>query len=339
LAVLWPPLGILPGELARLSLGYLAGVADRTARFSLPSLATGGPLLPAAVAALVAVVAWRLRRGHRPVGGVAAVLGLTLLAWSAIPRAGPPDELTAVFFDVGQGDAAVVRTPEGGTVLIDAGPDPDQVARELTALGVRRIDLAVGTHAHADHLEGFPAVLSRFSVDLIIEPGCPSDAPSYGRFVDAVAAEDVRVHIPRGGEQLMVGRLIVEVLGPDRCHLDSPNDESIVLRLSYEGSTILFTGDAEVPAQEDLIEDGDPLEAEVLKVPHHGGDTSLPAFFEESGATLAVVSTGPNDYGHPVPSVLATLRGLGMRVVRTDLAGDVTVRFTDDGLLLESDPE
>jgi competence protein ComEC len=336
LAVLWPPLGDLPGELARLSLAYLAGVADRAARFSLPSLTAGDPVVPATVAALVGVAAWRLRRGRRPFGGAAAVLGLTLLAWSAIPRAGPPEELTAVFLDVGQGDAAVVTTPDGGTVLVDAGPDPDQVARELTTLGVRRIDLAVGTHAHADHVEGFPAVLSRFSVALLIEPGCPGDSPSYRRFMEAAAAEDVRVHHPRGGERLMVGRLVVEVLGPDHCYIDSPNDESIVVRLSYEGATILFAGDAEVPAQQDLIEDGDPLSADVLKVPHHGGDTSLPAFFEETGASLAVVSTGPNDYGHPVPSVLSTLRGLGMRVVRTDLAGDVTVRFTDAGLLLES---
>jgi competence protein ComEC len=118
--------------------------------------------------------------------------------------------------------------------------------------------------------------------------------------------------------------------------VDSPNDESIVLRLTYEGATLLFAGDAEVPAQQDLLEDGDPLQAAVLKVPPHGGDTSLPAFFEETEATLAVVSTGPNEYGHPVPSVLATLRSLGMRVVRTDRAGDVTVRFTEQGLLLES---
>jgi competence protein ComEC len=100
---------------------------------------------------------------------------------------------------------------------------------------------------------------------------------------------------------------------------------------------VLFTGDAEVPAQRDLLADGDPIEAEVLKVPHHGGDTSDPEFFQAVDARVAVVSTGPNTYGHPVPSVLAELRSAGMAVYRTDLAGDVTVRFEPGGLLVESD--
>jgi competence protein ComEC len=186
-------------------------------------------------------------------------------------------------------------------------------------------------------VEGFPAVLSRYPVSLLIEPGCPGDSPSYRRFLDAVSAEDVPVRHPRGGQVLEVGRLTIEVLGPDRCLGTGPNDDSLVLRLSYAGSTVLFPGDAEVPAQEDLLDDGDPIAAEVLKVPHHGGDTSSPEFFDGTDAVVAVVSTGPNDYGHPVPSVLAELRSLGMRVLRTDLAGDVTVRFENAGLLVESE--
>lgn len=80
-----------------------------------------------------------------------------------------------------------------------------------------------------------------------------------------------------------------------------------------------------------MLEDRDPIEADVLKVPHHGGDTSDPAFLEATGAAVAVVSTGPNTYGHPNPGVLEVLRTAGMSVYRTDLAGEITVRFTDDG--------
>jgi competence protein ComEC len=332
-----PPLGAAIGPLARLPLSYLVGVADRMARFGLPAVTSSAGWVPVAAAGVVMLVGWRVRQGRRPAGAVAGLLVVALVAWTAAPQAGPPRTLTVVFLDVGQGDAAVVRTPEGGTVVIDAGPEPDDVAIDLARLGVRRIDLAVATHAHADHVEGFPAVLARFAVSLMIEPGCPGDSPSYRRLLEAVAAEDVPVRHPRGGARLSVGRLAVEVLGPDRCSSDSPNADSLVLRLSYGGDSVLFPGDAEVPAQEDLLADGDPVAADVLKVPHHGGDTSTPEFFERTGADVAVVSTGPNEYGHPVASVLAELRRAGMQVLRTDHAGDVTVRFEGQGLLVESE--
>ena len=137
---------------------------------------------------------------------------------------------------------------------------------------------------------------------------------------------------------MTVGGATVEILGPDECSPggDSPNDESVVLRIIDGPWSVLFTGDAEVPAQRDLLEDGDPVQATVLKVPHQGGDTSDPAFFDAVGAAVAVVSVGPNEYGHPNPGVLATLAAEGMFLVRTDLAGDVTVSFAPSGPLVES---
>jgi competence protein ComEC len=337
-SALWEPLGRFVGGLAALPLGYLIGVADHMARLPLPSLAGAASAIVTAFGVLSVVVAWRLGRRRPSARAVAIGLSIVAVAWSTGPAAGPPASLTVTFLDVGQGDAAVVRTPEGGTVLIDAGPEPDQVAKELAALGVRRIDLAVATHAHADHLEGFPAVLSRFPVGLLLEPGCPADSPSYGRFLHAVEAEEIAVRHPRGGEVLSVGRLLVEVLGPDGCSPGglSPNDDSVVLRFRYGDATALFPGDAEVPAQRDMLEDEDPVTAAVLKVPHHGGDTSDPEFFDAVDATAAVVSTGPNDYGHPHPAVLAALREEGMAVYRTDVLGDVTVRFSGGDLLVDS---
>ncbi len=339
-ALAWAPLGGALGTAAALPLAYLIGLADRMARLPLPSLAGGGAAAVLASTALALLVAWRLRRGRRRVGAAAVALSLAAMAWAWGPTAGPPAALTVTFLDVGQGDAAVVRTPEGVTVVIDAGPDPDQVAVELARLGVRRIDLAVASHAHADHVEGFPAVFARFPVGLLLDPGCPGDSPSYRKYLAAVRAEDVPMRHARGGDRYGVGGLVIEVLGPDRCSAggSSPNDDSLVLRLRFGDAVILFPGDAEVPAQRDLLEDGDPVTAAVLKVPHHGGNTSDPAFFDAVDAAVAVVSTGPNDYGHPHPSALAALRVEGMAVYRTDLLGDVTVRFTPEGVLVESAP-
>jgi competence protein ComEC len=195
----------------------------------------------------------------------------------------------------------------------------------------------VASHAHADHLGGFPAVLARFPISLLIEPGCRGDSPSYREFLEAIGDEAVAVRHPRGGERLTVGDVTVEVLGPEECSGGaSPNDDSLVLRLSRGPATILFPGDAEVPAQEELLEDGDPVAADVLKVPHQGADTSTPEFFEAVGARVAVVPVGPNNYGHPNEGVLRQIQATGARVLRTDLAGTITVRFRGDEVLVES---
>jgi competence protein ComEC len=227
-------------------------------------------------------------------------------------------------------------------VLIDAGPDEQEVARDLARLGVRRIDMAVVSHAHADHVRGFPAIFARFPVALLVEPGCPADdSPVYLDMLDAARAEQIPIRNPRGGERLEVGGLTFEVLGPDLCSTEEPNDNSLVLLVHPANdadphSSVLFTGDVEEPAQRDLVADGDPVAAAVLKVPHQGGATSVEEFFHAVGAEVAVVSVGPNEYGHPVPWVLAALRRSGALVLRTDRSGEVTVRFDPRGVLVES---
>jgi competence protein ComEC len=334
LGVLWPAAGRVLGGLATIPLDYLMAVADRTGRFPLPSMTSEGALLPLVVSLLVLLTIWRLRRGRRPVVGAVVAVVLTAAAW-AMPLSEGERSLTVTFLDVGQGDAAVVRSPGGATVLIDAGPEEDQVATDLARLGVTRIDLAVASHAHADHVAGFPAILARFPVSLLMDPGCPGDSPIHARFLRSVRDEEVRVEHPRGGDRFAVGDLSVEVLGPDECSsMSEPNDDSIVLRISLGQDSILFPGDAEVPAQQDMLDDRDPIEADILKVPHHGGDTSDPAFLEATGAMVAVLSTGENTYGHPHPAVIEVLRGAGMAIYRTDRAGDVTMRFTPDGAVV-----
>ena len=114
------------------------------------------------------------------------------------------------------------------------------------------------------------------------------------------------------------------------------NNTSLVLEITWRGRRLLFAGDAEEPAQAWILGSGADLRADVLKVPHHGGDTSLDAFFQAVDPEIAVVSVGENDYGHPVPDVLVGLRATGARVVRTDLAGDVVVTFSPQGPLLAS---
>jgi competence protein ComEC len=340
----WHGLGALVASLARAPLSYLGWLADRLARSPLPSVTSPGRQVLALLVGLliVAAVGWWLRSRRRiPRWSLAAAAVIApLFLWSSALRSGPPGALTLTFFDVGQGDAALVRSPEGASILIDGGPDPDAVLRKLAALGVRRLDLVVATHHHADHVGGLPSVLARLPVALVIDSGCPGDSPWYTDLVRAIDAAGVLIRHPRSGSVLRIGDIKIEVLGPDGCFTGTESDannDSLVLRVTKGSASVLFTGDVEEPAQQDMLrEEMALLPALVLKVPHHGGDTSIEEFFLAVGARVGVVSVGANRYGHPSSEVLADLASRGTRVFRTDHLGDVTVTFRGSEVLVAS---
>jgi competence protein ComEC len=312
----------------------LEEVADRSAKAPVGHLAVSGgwPVLVVGTA-LVIALAWWMRSGRSPPR--AAVLGaavaLPLLVWASALGAGPPEGLTVRFLDVGQGDAALVTSPGGVTMLVDGGPDRDLVATELAAAGVRRLDVVVASHPHADHIVGLPTVLARYQVGVLLRPGCPDTSADGATLARAIRDEEVPVRTPWAGEVLHVGDLRIDVLSPDRCWSGTESDtnnDALVLRVSLGGDVVLFATEPEEPAQEQLLEAGWDLRADVLKVPHHGAATSIPEFFEAVSPAVAVVPVGENGYGHPVPSTLAAIRDTGASVWRTDLHGTVTVTFS-----------
>jgi len=341
------PLGLLVAAVARLPLSYLEGVAGRLARSPFPSVTSsvGHWTTMLLGLSLVGLAAWWLRSGRRLPRRAVVALGLALpmVVWTGAFRAGGPSAFTVTFFYVGWGDGALVRSPAGAAIVIDGGSDPELMARKLASLGVRRVDLLVATHPHADHVGGLPALLSRFPVGLVVDPGCPGDSPFYHAFVRSVRSSGVPFRHPGPGTVLHAGDVTLQVLGPQHCFVGTrsdPNNDSIVLRVTDGAASVLFTGDAEQPAQTDLIKDqAELLPTLVLKVPHHGGATNLSDFLQLVHARIAVVSVGPNRYGHPVPSVLAELARDGMRVFRTDRSGDVTVSFRDGAVYVSTHQE
>jgi competence protein ComEC len=331
--------------LATLPMRYLETLADRLAKAPTPWITSAGGMPVLVVGAVVAaLVAWWLRDRRRlpRTAFVAAGVALALFVWSGALSAGTPSGVVVRFFDVGQGDAALVSSPSGANVLIDGGPDPALVATKLAALGVKRLDLLVATHPHEDHYIGLADVLARIPVGLVLDTGCrmpESASVPYLSFLRAVRVEGVPEEHPLRGDSYVVGGLRFDVLSPDRCWDETnsdPNNDSLVLRLTFGDRTVLFANEPEAEAQQVMLEDRVPLTADVLNVPHHGAGTSIDPFFEAVHERVAVVSVGPNTYGHPVPHTLEVLRSTGARVFRTDRAGDVTITFEPPGMVVRT---
>ena len=341
IGIVFEPLGRLLSLVAQVPMRYLEAVADRLARAPIPWITGGG--IGSLVLGLGAAigVGWWLRSGRR-LPRRALLVGLALLPvllWSSALSAGPPSSLTVRFFDVGQGDAALLTSPGGVAMLVDGGPDPAQVATELVALGVKRLDLVVASHPHADHVIGLPAVLARIPIGLLLEPGCEDDSPDGRALEEAASSEHLTVRHPRAGDLMTVGDVRLEFLSPDRCWSGTESDtnnDAIVVRASVGEDSVLFATEPEEPAQQVLLDDGVDLHADVLKVPHHGAATSIESFFEAVQAQVAIVSVGPNTYGHPVPEVLDWIRATGAEVYRTDRFGTITVSFGDRGVPVAS---
>ena len=264
-------------------------------------------------------------------------------AWRSLPAFGDSGSgLTLHFLDVGQGDGAIIHTPGGQWIVVDAGPAGDQgdagrrvVVPALERAGATRVALLVVSHAHADHLGGVPAVLNRFPADLVLEPGDPVADRLYLGFLDQLAERGARWRAARAGDTLVVDSVRMVVLHPPagwpELGLDL-NEDSAVLRLEYGGCRVLLAGDAGVVAEASMR--GHVGKVDLLKVGHHGSRTATgEAWLDELGPEAAVISVGTrNRYGHPAPGTVARLAAHGIGTWRTDREGTVTVRIRDGRL-------
>lgn len=263
-------------------------------------------------------------------------LGGTLRRIVVPARAG----LTMTFLDVGQGDATAIRTPHGVWLVIDAGPAGEGrdagrsvVAPFLAAHGARSIEALLLSHAHLDHYGGIPALLDRFEVRRLLEPGAASDDPGYRSLLDLVAASGAEWHPLRRGDSLVVDGVAFLVLHPDADWAEwglDLNEDSAVLLVRYGAFEALLAGDAGLPAEAALR--GAVGDVEVLKVGHHGSaGASSSAWLAELQPEAAIVSVGRgNRYHHPSAEALGRLGASGAEVWRTDELGDVEV-WTDGG--------
>jgi len=275
----------------------------------------------------------RSERGCVMLRIVLIVLLLFSLVQPAICGAG---RLAITFLDVGCGDAALITTPKGEHILIDAGPEAsaDRVVRFLAERKINTIDIAIATHPHPDHIGGFLSVFGRFAVKSLYQTDLRYDDATFKKYSQAVSTFDGTLIVVRGR---MVVRLpsgvILEFIMPKgratRIHTDC-----IVVRVRFGSVAILLTADMSKQAEQILLSDGVAVRSQILKVSHHGAsDSSSSEFLDAVRPRYAVISVGvPNRWGRPHKEVLESLARRDITVLRTDLSGNIT--FVTDGKVI-----
>jgi competence protein ComEC len=267
---------------------------------------------------------------------VLTVCSCTLLARSTEPAARQAP-LTVDFLDVGHGDAALITSPTGKHVLIDGGPAEagQTIVAFLHAKHACPLDLILLTHRHADHLGGLARIVQSCGTRLYLDaPDAPASA-IYARLVRVLETEKVAVRQADRGRGIDLGAgARLSLLGPPSPPItgsqSDANANSVVSRLDYGKTSVLFMGDADIRAEDWLLTNSSDVRATVLKVAHHGSRyASTVQFLAKVAPKAAVISTSANDAKHPHPETLARLGRTGAQVFRTDLNG--TIALTTNG--------
>lgn len=351
-AAVFPPLAPALAAGAGLALAGLEATARVGA--ALPGAAVIGE--PGLVAALpwvgvLATAAWILGRNTAPkallrAGWAAALVALVaLMPWHRVGAADEGSGLGLHFLAVGQGDAALLRTPGGHWILVDAGPAGERgdagrsvIVPYLVRYGVRRLAVFVLSHAHLDHLGGAASVLARIPADLVLDPAAPAGDAPYRRLLDLLEGEGLRWRPARAGDSLVLDGVRMIVVHPDTAWAgwgEDLNDDSLVLVVRWGSFDAVLAGDLGVRAESVLA--GRIGRVDLLKVGHHGSaGSSGPAWLAELRPRAAVISVGPNRYGHPSSAALGRLAAAGADVWRTDRDGTLRIRATPSTMTVRS---
>lgn len=265
-----------------------------------------------------------------------------VLVWYAVFQVEARNGLLTVdFFDVGQGDGIFFQTPSGNQVLIDGGPDSailSKLGKEMPFWD-RSIDVLILTHPHADHLDGLVEVLKRYNIGMVLESGVNHSIPEYDEWHKLLREKNIPIHFAESGHIIDFGDGVhFDIYTPfDSFIGESPkniHDATVIGRLIYASSSVLFMGDSEKSLEYQLLwrrSDFHSLNSSILKIGHHGSKTSTSKeFLQAVSPQFAVISAGrKNRYGHPHQEVIDRINELGIKIFRTDQNGDI--KFINDG--------
>jgi len=260
-------------------------------------------------------------------------LCLSVFVFSTHSVASQKDGLLKIYFlDIGQGDAIFIEVPNGNQVLIDGGPD-NKVIQELAKVMPfydHDIDMVIATHPHADHIAGLIEVLERYNVKNVLQAKEDYNSPVVPAWRDAVKNEKTNEIEAIAGKIIELGNgVVLKIIYPEESlegqTVKNPNNSSVVMMLDYKETEILLVGDIEAKVEKELLDDD--IDADILKVGHHGSKTSTTAgFLEKVSPQIAFIEVGSkNKFGHPSPEVIQRLENSGIKYYRTDLDGHMEV--------------
>jgi beta-lactamase superfamily II metal-dependent hydrolase len=234
--------------------------------------------------------------------------------------------------DVGQGDAALITTPDGRHILIDAGPHAHNVAALLRRVGVDTLALVVASHNHADHIGGMPSVLEAFVVRAYVENGIPQATAIYRRTLAALEREPDLLFLQATDRTFAIGSVTVRILASPRVS-SSQNNNSVGVVIEHGGFRALYTGDSEIPQLAGWRQLGRIPRVTLVKVAHHGSRNGTdPLWVRATAPAIALISVGrQNGYGHPSPHVELLWRASGAQLYRTDRHGTIEIEAGVDG--------
>jgi len=247
------------------------------------------------------------------------------------------DQLTVHFIDVGQGDSIFISLPNSETILVDAGGgNGKKVVDYLNELEISKIDYLIATHPHEDHIGGMPAVIREFEIGKIYMPRTTHTTKAFENLLDAIDENDLRINTAIAKLKFIDEEELTAVfIAPNSDSYVKLNNYSAVLYLEFRDSSFLFMGDTEDQSEHEINKLWADISADVIKIGHHGSDTSTGnLFLSNVKPSIAVISCGKdNSYGHPVKSTLDNLLSIGAEIYRTDVHGSIVI--SSDGKNLE----
>lgn len=252
--------------------------------------------------------------------------------------------LSIHFVDVGTGDGAFIRTPEGFNIVIDGGPKnnfSDYLGLNFPFMN-KSIDLLILSHPHEDHIIGALDILKNYKVKKILGTGVLSENPSYNKFLEVAKNKGIDFIVARQGQNFKFGNLNISVLYPfeyiSNKKISNINNSSIMFKASYQNFSCLFLGDLEKDKADEILFSGVDIGSDILKISHQGsknGIQNISKFLEMSKPNKAVISVGENSYGHPDKETLDKLSYFNIDVLRTDVEGDIIIKSDGNNFWIE----